>query len=53
MSTEIDSVFLTQEDAVSYIENMKLKKPKKLSFSGTQYYRKGYYDMTWEKHVVS
>jgi hypothetical protein len=45
--------FSTREKAENYIASQKLVKPKKeSSFSGTAYYRKGYYDLEIEKVEV-
>jgi len=44
--------FSTREKAENYIASQKLVKPKKESFSGTAYYRKGYYDLEIQKVEV-
>lgn len=45
---EVVCAFFSYEKAKSYIESMKLKKPIKKTYSGTEYYKSGYYDMEIE-----
>jgi hypothetical protein len=38
----------SSEEAEAYIKLNRLKAPRKESYSGTKYYKGGYYDMTYE-----
>jgi hypothetical protein len=42
---EVVEAFTNEEDAQKLIERSRLAKPKRTSYSGTSYYKGGYYEM--------
>jgi len=49
---EIVEVFRTQRDAENFVRNRKLKKPEKISYGDTSFYKGGYYEMEIEDYEV-
>lgn len=47
-STELVCGFLSEAKAEEFIKDSRLTKPKKASYSGTEYYKGGYYEMEVE-----
>jgi hypothetical protein len=47
-SKELVAAFDTYEKAAKYVESQKLKRPRHGTYSGTAYYRRGYYSMEIE-----
>jgi hypothetical protein len=50
---EIVEIFLSEDDVKEFIASQELKKPKRVSYGDTLYYRGGYFDLYYEKHIAS
>lgn len=50
---EIVNIFLDKGKAEQFIIDNKLKKPKKQTFAGTQYYKTGHYELELEEHSIT
>ncbi len=49
---EVVTVFKELQNAKDYIEIRRLKKPKRASYSGTKYFKDGYYEMNIEESYI-
>jgi len=48
----IVEIFTDEQLAKAFIEKNRLKKPQKQTYSGTKYFKNGYYDLEIEEHYV-
>jgi hypothetical protein len=51
-SKEIVKVFSKKEEAEKFIANRRLKKPERLSFGDTSYYKGGFLELEYEEHYI-